>query len=84
VPRSGKPREEIREVTMYDNVRRRRWHPVVLLLLLPLVGTLVPAFYNQIHPSIGGMPFFYWYQLAWIPVSVLCTWAVYRATRRQR
>jgi hypothetical protein len=39
---------------MYDHVRRRRWHPIVLLLLLPLVGTLVPEFYNHDAPSIGG------------------------------
>jgi hypothetical protein len=69
---------------MYNNVRRRRWRPAVLLLLLPLVGTLVPEFYNQVHPSIGGMPFFYWYQFVWIPVSVACTWIAYRATRRRQ
>jgi hypothetical protein len=62
-------------------VRRGRFHPAVLLLVLPLVGTLVPEFYNRIAPSIGGMPFFYWYQMAWIPVSVVLTWIVYRATR---
>ncbi|MBO0892843.1 MAG: DUF3311 domain-containing protein [Acidimicrobiales bacterium] len=48
---------------------------------MPLIGVLVPQFYNRIHPSIGGMPFFYWYQLAWVPVSVACTWIVYQATR---
>jgi hypothetical protein len=30
-----------------SHVRRRRWHPIALLLLLPLVGTLVPEFYNR-------------------------------------
>ena len=69
---------------MYDHVRRRRRHPIVLLLLLPLIGTLVPEFYNRNAPAIGGMPFFYWYQLVWIPVSVACTWVVYRVTRRPR
>lgn len=65
-------------------VGRSRWRrPVILLLLVPLVGVLVPQFYNRIHPSIGGMPFFYWYQLAWVPVSVACTWIVYQATRRR-
>ena len=65
-----------------DETRRRpRWNPIYLLLLLPLVGTLVPPFYNRNAPTIGGMPFFYWYQLVWIPISVTCTWIVYRATR---
>ena len=65
--------------------RRRvnvRW--VNLLLLVPLIGVLVPQFYNRRSPEWGGMPFFYWYQLVWIPVSVTFTWYVYRATRGDR
>ena len=58
--------------------------PVNWLLILPLIGTLVPEFYNRARPSIGGMPFFYWYQLAWIAVSVTCTWIVYTAHRGER
>lgn len=61
---------------------RHRHRSVALLLLLPLIGTLIPEFYNRIQPSIGGMPFFYWYQLAWIAGSVACTWVVYLAFRR--
>lgn len=57
---------------------------ILLLLLLPLVATLVPEFYNFAQPSIGGMPFFYWWQLAWIAGVVLCTAIVYLATRRAR
>jgi len=30
------------------------------------------------------VPFFYWYQMVWIPVSVLVTVTVYRTTRRER
>lgn len=63
-----------------------RWNkqPVNALLLIPLIGTLVPMFYNHRDPAIGGMPFFYWYQLAWIPISTIITWLVYRATRGER
>jgi hypothetical protein len=25
----------------------------------------VPS-YNRIEPELGGVPFFYWYQLAWV------------------
>jgi hypothetical protein len=42
---------------------RRRWY---LLLILPFAGTLVPPLYNRASPALFGMPFFYWYQLAWI------------------
>lgn len=57
---------------------------VNLLLLIPLIGTLPPMFYNSVSPRIGGMPFFYWYQLLWIPISVTLTYVVYRATRGER
>jgi hypothetical protein len=59
----------------------RRRHPILLLLLLPLVAVLVPEFYNFADPSIGGMPFFYWYQLAWIAGVAVCTGIVYAVTR---
>ena len=63
---------------------RPRWRPAYLLLLIPLIGTLIPSFYNRNSPTIGGMPFFYWYQLVWIPISVACTWTVYRASRGEK
>jgi|1186.fasta_scaffold453372_2 hypothetical protein len=55
-----------------------------LLLLIPLVGVLIPSVYNKSDPSLGGIPFFYWYQMAWIAVSVLVTLVVYRMTRGER
>jgi Protein of unknown function (DUF3311) len=61
---------------------RHRW--VLLLLLVPLVAVLVPEFYNFSSPSIGGMPFFYWWQLAWIAGVAVCVAIVYLATRRAR
>jgi Protein of unknown function (DUF3311) len=59
----------------------RHRHPILLLLLLPLVAVLVPEFYNRAGPSIGGMPFFYWYQLAWVAGVAVCTGIVYVTTR---
>jgi hypothetical protein len=59
----------------------RRPHPILFLLLVPLVAVLVPEFYNRASPSIGGMPFFYWYQLAWIAGVAVCTGIVYAVTR---
>ena len=60
------------------------YQPVNWLVLIPLIGTFVPMFYNRVDPKIGGMPFFYWYQLLWIPISVTCTFVVYRLTRGER
>ena len=57
---------------------RFRW--VNLLVLVPLI-TILPFLFNQQNPTLGGMPFFYWFQLAIIPVGVLCTLAVHLLTR---
>jgi hypothetical protein len=69
---------------MNDNGRPRRLRPVVLLLVVPLIAVLIPEFYNFSNPAIGGMPFFYWWQLAWIAGVAVCTGIVYRATRSPR
>jgi hypothetical protein len=49
-----------------------------LLLLFPYVGLLWVPFYNHVEPRLFGFPFFYWYQLMWVPISALLTWLVYR------
>ncbi|MEO7982374.1 MAG: DUF3311 domain-containing protein [Sporichthyaceae bacterium] len=56
-------------------------HPINWLLLLPLVITLFPPVYNSIDPTLLDVPFFYWYQMAAILVSVVITLLVYRKTR---
>jgi hypothetical protein len=47
-------------------------------LLLPFIGLLWVPFYNFEEPALFGFPFFYWYQLAWVPLSSLLIWMVYR------
>jgi hypothetical protein len=61
--------------------RTRTPRALYLLLVLPLIGTLIPPIYNSKDPTLIGIPFFYWYLLAWVPISVLCTVIFYRATR---
>ena len=36
------------------------------LLVPPFAGTLLPFLYNHARPALFGIPFFYWYQLAWV------------------
>jgi hypothetical protein len=55
-----------------------------LLLAVPVLAVLWPPLYNRADPHLFGLPFFYWYQLAVIPVGVACTLAVYFATRGAR
>lgn len=57
---------------------RSAWH---WLLFVPLIVVLIPQIYNRARPTLFGIPFFYWYQLAVIAVGVTCTLVVYRRTR---
>jgi len=58
----------------------RSWSsPTWVLLLLPFIGLLWVPFYNFAEPSLFGFPFFYWYQFAWVPISSLLIWLVYRS-----
>jgi hypothetical protein len=55
-----------------------RWY---WLFLIPFVATFFPWIYNTRSPELFGIPFLYWYQMAWVPVSVCITVFVYRMTR---
>jgi Protein of unknown function (DUF3311) len=48
------------------------------LLLLPYIGLLCVPIYAARQPALFGFPFFYWYQLAWVPLTSLLLWIVYR------
>jgi hypothetical protein len=54
------------------------------LLLLPLAGLLYPPLYARQDPELFGFPFFYWYQLAWVPVTAVLLAVAYRLTRGER
>jgi hypothetical protein len=64
---------------MVERKSSRWWY---LLLLLPLPGLLYPPLYSTKDPEIAGIPFFYWYQFAWVIASAILTAIVYRRTRR--
>ncbi|MFB7474974.1 DUF3311 domain-containing protein [Kitasatospora sp. NPDC056184] len=48
-----------------------------LALLVPIVAMLWVGSYDKTGPEAGGVPFFYWYQLLWVPVSAVFTVAAY-------
>jgi hypothetical protein len=58
----------------------RSWY---LLLLLPFAGLLYPPLYAHEDPALFGIPFFYWYQFAWVPVTSVLTFIVYRKLHRR-
>jgi hypothetical protein len=51
------------------------------LLILPFVGTLLPFLYDHPRPTLFGLPFFYWYQLAWVVVTAALLGLVVALTR---
>jgi uncharacterized protein DUF3311 len=72
------------------NARPRRqshpaiWAVIAVLLAAVLVGTLWVPFYNRTTPAWGGWPFFYWYQLLWVPVVALISWCAYLLSKLGR
>jgi hypothetical protein len=50
---------------------------VTILLLVAIAGTLVVPIYARPKPKLGDFPFFYWYQLVWVPVVALLAWISY-------
>ena len=53
-----------------------------LLLVAPFIAMFWVSSYNSLEPNWGGVPFFYWYQLLWIPIGAVLTLIVYFATHR--
>jgi hypothetical protein len=60
--------------------RKRFWY---WLLLLPCLAVVCVPLFNRLEPSWLGIPFFYWYQLSWIPLSAVVIAVVYIATRNR-
>jgi len=61
--------------------KRRTWSWWYLLFIVQVVVILWPPLYNKVEPTFVGIPFFYWFQLAWVIVSAVFTAVVYLATR---
>ena len=52
--------------------RTGAWVLITVLVLISILGTLIVPIYARSSPYIGAFPFFYWYQLLWVPfVAVL-------------
>lgn len=64
--------------------QRLRRVAIAVLLLAPAAGLLWVPWYAGAEPRLAGTPFFYWYQLAWVPGCALCLLAAYALTDRHR
>ncbi|MDX6331493.1 DUF3311 domain-containing protein [Actinacidiphila oryziradicis] len=54
-----------------------------LCLIVPFVAMLWVSSYSRITPEFIGIPFFYWYQMLWVPVSSALTFTAYLLVRRE-
>ncbi len=61
---------------------RRR--PLQWLIAVPTVLALLVPFYNRTDPTLFGLPFFYWFQLACILLMIVVVALVYLLTKGRR
>ena len=54
------------------------------LLLVPIVVPLLTFLYNDAEPRLFGFPRYYWMQIAFVGLGVVCTAIVYRMTRHKK
>jgi hypothetical protein len=62
-------------MTQYAHSRKSPaiWIAVTALLAIAILGTLWIPLYARSAPRLGPFPFFYWFQLIWVPMTaVLC------------
>jgi hypothetical protein len=64
----------MRDDSVNGRAGRRGW---LWLLVAPFVALLWPAFYSSLEPTLGGIPFFFWYQFLWILIAAILTAFVY-------
>jgi membrane protein implicated in regulation of membrane protease activity len=57
------------------------WVAVSILIIIGIAGTLWVPIYARTTPKLGDFPFFYWYQLIWVPVVAILSWLAYLLLR---
>ncbi len=62
-------------------------NPILKFILLALPYIFMVAgvtIYTRVKPELGGIPFFYWYQLVWIFIAAALTSTVYFIESREK
>jgi Protein of unknown function (DUF3311) len=52
-------------------------------LVIPFIAVLWVSSYTRQTPRFAGIPFFYWYQMAWVFLSSALTCVAYVLVRRE-
>ncbi len=55
-----------------------------LCLFAPFVAMLWVGSYAKVDPTFIGIPFFYWYQMAWVVISTALTMIAYQLWKRDQ
>jgi hypothetical protein len=55
-----------------------------VLLLVAVIGAFWVPFYARSAPKLGDFPFFYWFQLIWMPVVMVLCYLAYLLLRTPR
>jgi hypothetical protein len=58
------------------------WSWWYLLFIVQFALVLWPPLYNRVDPTLFGIPFYYWYQLACVLIGAALTAIVYFATEK--
>lgn len=57
---------------------------IALCLVAPFVAMLWVGSYAKTDPVLIGIPFFYWYQMAWVLISTGLTMVAYKLWQRDQ
>ncbi|MFJ4980896.1 DUF3311 domain-containing protein [Streptomyces coeruleorubidus] len=57
---------------------------IALCLIAPFVAMLWVGSYAKTDPAFIGIPFFYWYQMAWVLISTVLTVIAYKLWQRDQ
>ncbi|MDO0936199.1 DUF3311 domain-containing protein [Streptomyces sp. DG2A-72] len=57
---------------------------IALCLFAPFVAMLWVGSYAKEDPAFIGIPFFYWYQMAWVVLSTVLTMVAYKLWQRDQ
>jgi Na+/melibiose symporter-like transporter len=70
-------------MTQYARSRKSpaTWTAVAVLLAMAILGTAWVPLYARSAPKLGPLPFFYWFQLVWVPMTAVLCWICYMLLR---
>ncbi|MER7896034.1 DUF3311 domain-containing protein [Streptomyces sp. NPDC096046] len=57
---------------------------IAVCLVAPFVAMLWVGSYAKTDPAFIGIPFFYWYQMAWVLISTALTMIAYKLWQRDQ